>query len=501
MKKLSKIALTLGTIIIVCVLYLLINMGINRRDSIIEVVEPTCTEEGYTIFLNKKTNTRYADNYISALGHEYIDNRIVKTANGIKIGIKELICSRCNETKNLYYTDDNSIPKLCLEGSLEHISKNKSVTLKCQYIDKDNEFSSYVSLKYQGHSSLVYPKKNFTIKFFEDEDCDKKLKLSFKDWKPESKYILKANYIDPSYCRNIVCANIWSDIVKSRSSINPNLNDLSNYGAVDGFPIALYIDGNYYGLYTLNLHKDDDLFNIVDGEKQAIAIINQESLPESLFMDSSSFLETSDWEIEACGTENNDWAKKSLNNLILFIKSSDIQTFKKEIGNYLDVDAAIDYLISMYSLGLTTNYSKDLVLVTYDSKIWIPSLYDMENAFGLSEDGTSYFDAKYFMPVYSNNSFSSNTGSLLWDKLLVSYFDEIKLRYNVLRDNELSFSNIVDRIEEYMRLIPNDYREEDRKIYYDMPDIGVDYIEQMKEYVANSLSLLDDFFGRSQNEE
>ena len=154
---------------------------------------------------------------------------------------------------------DYDIPKVFLTGdnfSNMTTSKNE-VTMDMEYISKTDRFTSAIKIKFQGDSSLTYPKKNFTIKMYEDDTYQKKLKKEFKNWGTnQNKYVLKANYIDITHARNIVSARLWSQIVKSRSNYD-NLNELlktsPNQGAIDGFLIKLYVNGTYQGRYTWNI--------------------------------------------------------------------------------------------------------------------------------------------------------------------------------------------------------------------------------------------------------
>lgn len=129
------------------------------------------------------------------------------------------------------------IPKVFINGVIP-TTKNE-VSAELTYISKTLNFHSYIKIKCQGNSSMSYPKKNFTIKLFQDEDRSEKLKIDFKGWGKQNKFCLKANWIDISHLRNVVSARIWGDIVKSRSNYEDYPEELRtspNQGAVDGFP-------------------------------------------------------------------------------------------------------------------------------------------------------------------------------------------------------------------------------------------------------------------------
>ena len=45
-----------------------------------------------------------------------------------------------------------------------------------------------------------------------------------------------------------------------------------------------------------------------------------------------------------------------MNRFIRFVMDNDGEDFKTGISDYLDIDSAIDYLITAYYLGLTDSY-------------------------------------------------------------------------------------------------------------------------------------------------
>jgi hypothetical protein len=56
------------------------------------------------------------------------------------------------------------------------------VLAELTYVSNTETFHSYITIKCQGTSSMSYPKKNFTIKLFEDADRSIKLKKDFRGW-------------------------------------------------------------------------------------------------------------------------------------------------------------------------------------------------------------------------------------------------------------------------------------------------------------------------------
>jgi hypothetical protein len=133
------------------------------------------------------------------------------------------------------------IPKVFITGPMPTTKDN--VLAEMTYISNTLNFNSYIEIKCQGTSSMKYPKKNYTVKLYDDDERTISQKHNFKHWGKQSKFCLKANWIDLSHSRNVVSARIWSDIVKSRSNYSelPELLCTSpNHGAIDGFFVKVF---------------------------------------------------------------------------------------------------------------------------------------------------------------------------------------------------------------------------------------------------------------------
>ena len=318
--------------------------------------------------------------------------------------------------------------------------------------------------------------------------------MTFSHWNEENKYILKADYIDPTMCRNLICADVWAAVTASRTSLPERFSKLSNYGAVDGFSSALYINGEFQGIYNMNLHKDDDLFGMSDDENHAIVINNAPVTDAAYFKELADFADNEPWEVEYCGTEDSQWVKNKLNELIAFVMESDDATFRAELSNYLDVDSAIDYLLSMYVLGLTNHGADELILVCYDiDDPWTASLYDMETGFGLSGDGKNFMSATEFLPELNGDTWDSGTDNLLWNRLLQNFYSEICDRYDQLRQSVFEPEALVQRVEEFTGNISPVLYEANDQICMDYPDADTG-IEQILTYIQERIRYTDNLF-------
>ena len=288
-------------------------------------------------------------------------------------------------------------------------------------------------------------------------------------------------------------ARVWQEITACRDNLAPRIAALPLKGAVGGFPVQVYLNDEYFGLYTLNLHKDDDLYGMEEGERAAIAICNDQTMAEALFRGRAAFLENneSDWELEYCGTKDDAWARDSFNALIDFVMTSTDEAFRQNLSNHLDVDAAIDYLLHIYALGLQRSGAKDLVMLSYGD-VWIPSAYDMDEAFGLDARAQRYLAPEEFLPVLTEDGWDSATSSLLWDRLLDAFTPEICARYTELRRSILSDDHLLQLVHEYIGSIPEAFYDMDMYLYEDRPLTAADMEAQIAAYIPARLAALDE---------
>lgn len=453
-----------------------------------KTIPPTCTEKGYTIYTNVKNgSTRFKDT-VDALGHDF--GAWENSDGGTNEEIRK--CKRCGFADTRKTAIAQEIPSLCLYGDTEGIGKENDVFLSFTYTERKKKFDGYATLKYQGHTSLKYDKKNYTIKFYCDDRYTQKQKVQFNDWNAEHKYILKSTYLDASKIRNLVCADIWSGMVESRENVHPRLLKTSNNGAVDGFPVVLNINDEFMGLYNLTLHKDDDLFLMKDGKKDGILISNEGDFDEALFKKQVDWEAPETWEIEYCGTDNKKRLQNKFNKFLEFVSNSDNKTFKKNLKKYADVPSVIDYMIAAYSLGISNKDREDIIFLTYDNSPWIASLFDMGTAFGRSDDGSAILPIDDKLPNLKTKEY--NTENILFIKMLDCFYDEICERYSNLRKNVLSEENLIDTVENRNRQIPPEILNRDFEKYPDAPGKGTADVSQIKEYISDRLKLTDEIF-------
>lgn len=425
-----------------------------------------------------------------------------------------------DDLKNIKIPDVNTfnykkydVPIVYINGDFDSIDE-KSDIIKCDYSyeNKGVTKTGYCTAKWQGSSSLNYPKKNFTIKFYNDADCTSKDKFEAKTgWGNEYKYCFKADWIDFSHSRNVVAAELWGSVVKSRKDVNTNgtisniLNQVPNGGAIDGFPIFLVINGEWQGIYNWNIPKDDWTLGMGKGVGQKEVILcasgnNSANFAKDAVIGTNFDLEYATDEKDADGNQKSETVtaiQNSLNNLIRLVKNSDGSNIDTEIAKYLDIQSAIDYFIFTV---LTDNYDgilKNYLLGSYDYETeggygkWFFGAYDLDAVFGMTIDGKPTAEGLAYRPfTYGQAGVVASTHKLF--NLLWTYKKEdVIARYRELLKNQMSLANVTTKFCNYMSKIPLIAYDEDAKMWTGILNTSTNNLTQIITWYENRLEVLN----------
>ena len=300
---------------------------------------------------------------------------------------------------------------------------------------KEYDFIIYqCGLRIQGTSSTTYPRKNYRIYFSRSTKYGTKLyvngvevadfKYSFKPGaRPIDIFCLKADFSDSSSTHNTGAVRVVNDIWKRCGWLTPpQMAYKGNYDVrigVDGFPIDLFYDNNgtgenvYLGKYNFNNEKSgsgiiygfegiegfNDEAALKGGRNKCICLefLNNS---ETLCLFGTSNMDTFDDALEFRFKADDTWAtaheddKAAVKRLWEWIYSckGNPTKFLNEYSEYFGNDSPFAwYLITDYFMAVD-NRAKNMMLVTWDGKIWYFIPYDMDTVFGERNDSVLKYD-------------------------------------------------------------------------------------------------------------
>lgn len=364
------------------------------------------------------------------------------------------------------------IPRFYLEGNVLGMWNRQDVQkISVEYQNGDESVHAYAKIHMQGASSLEYDKKNYTIKFFFDEDCTQKKRIDF-GWGKQNQYCLKANWVDKTHARNLVSARLAAQVQEKYGV----LDEAPNHGLVDGFPVEVYANGRFLGLYTLNIPKDGWMLGMDADNPDHLAFICYDWSEAACFEALPSY---DAWGIEV--GEPSEANLRKLARLFTFVMESTDEEFRAQQRLYFDLDAALHYIILCEFGLMEDNVAKNMILATYDGKVWYPTLYDMDSSWGSNWSGLELFPYTY-PPVTPTNNFLKRVKDVFTEELVQRYF--------ALREELLTKEHIMELFCNFREDIPADLWERERERWKDIP--GYDY-SQIEEFLDVRIPHMDGY--------
>lgn len=411
-----------------------------------------------------------------------------------------------------------------------------------------NYFKKRAILNAQGNSSLGLDKKNVDIDLCDDVWIgDDTPKVRIGNWVPQDSFHMKAYYTDffrgvgaVSYKLNeqVVCTRgnmydrPWKKALLDMSKIgmttksfgNPYIGSydlLTDTGArcfPDGFPVAVYLNGTFYGIFSFQLKKHRDNYHMNKSTAEHVHLdgtIDWKTLwngtiqwgqgddgfevrnPKGLYAIGGNKYDADIKQEEIAGeTEVNSWieagqlpdgkvidskTKKALQmtakvkkyiqgfaQTVLKIKEAestyeasskgeeDLNAFKKVFESYYDVDNLIDYIIVSDLIKNSDGFRKNWQWFTYDGKKWWVGLYDCDMSFGGHSSGNQITE-----PLTSHINSNMNMPNGFVIKL---YASELESRYKELADKGIASSdNIFSLLKDWCDRIGTEYFKEEYK--------------------------------------
>lgn len=407
-----------------------------------------------------------------------------------------------------YFNEPETIIKLNLKTLGKKLPTSKeegklpvAVSLK---INKDI-INVYGTIKVQGTGSAPYPKKNWTLKLYEDHENLKPLKIKIGKTIASDKWIVKAEWIDPSLIRNSLSYKLWGDMVNSREREPKNEVDLYLDGPRTGalgypwvYPTEVKINNKFYGISTLTLGHDPNNFNI------------DKNNPYHIYMEFDARYGTPNkgsWDniksssIGQClngyfplNEDISTSQKKALDDLGQFL-TSPLTEFKNDFDNYLDKTNIIDMLLFYEAIYDYDAVAYDTEIVSYDLKKWFFLPWDKDSTFGIGFGGSGINKGSENQLVFNYQEMDQR--HIPWFKTYHAFQEEVEQRYAELRQKGVfTVSNLKEISDEIYNKITDKMWELEIKTWEDLGRAKYEETnrDQIFDWFEKRLVMLDEHF-------
>lgn len=404
------------------------------------------------------------------------------------------------------------------------LTKGNDYEYYMEYYDMlGNYFKKNIIMNAQGNSSMVMIKKNGAIDIFDSSVYDAKgnkgkgnsFGIQFGNWVAQDSFHLKAFYNDFFKGCSFVVYQIANEVMESygitkdrpwkRALIGnyigtgqegKSINDISlqiDNGArcmPDGFPCIVYLNGDFYGIYTFALKKHRDNYHMKKKEGKHIHLDgtnidffngkidwggfevrnpkDSEMCCTMLKEGTSEYLPYSGGkellgdDAEYYNPENkahvlSNKVKRSIEKLSKRCQEVNALSSNEEkkayLAKYFDVDSILDYILVATAVHDTDGGYANYQWITYDGEKWFVCNYDKDRSFG---NGTEYMEQ------------AITTGSWIYQnvtifKLFEDLFStELKEKWNgYVKKGIFTYDNFIGKISQWVQRIGQDnYKKE-----------------------------------------
>ena len=462
----------------------------------------------FTNYWDEDTNgDKYIDNYLYSTDNKFENFRFINKLNDdthyiqIVMVVKDNADLQLRSIEGEYVeklTPDptNALPQLKIDA-LSNITSDWQ-TAHFSFVDKDRVVEGYLQYAMQGNSSRNYPKKNLKVKFFEDKDCKSKLKWRPKaDWNENSKFNIKANYVDATQARNLVNASLVRDAMEvtpfANNQVANKLLKTQNLGQMEGFPIELSFDDGYYGLMTFNTKKDDKPFGMDSDNKAHEAITNESESSSENLNNPQDQIDGKHFSTVLQKNVNPD-VQANFTKFLTFINTANDADFKAHIGDYIDLYSVINlYLFGVWSYEWDY-YNKSEILLTYDSgKSYYMLAYDLDSTWRMWWDGSKLLENDVADFATANKSWIEGNGNKLLNRIYQLFKPEIKAQWQKLRASVWTNSRAVNAFKKFIRSVPEDAYERDQTKWTDIPSKSITNFAQIQQAIIERGNAMDNF--------
>jgi len=304
-----------------------------------------------------------------------------------------------------------------------------------------------VDVSVQGTSTALLPKKGFTLDIL-TADGSAAMLIQLGAWRPYNSYYMKAYMYDVTKTRDLLTNRIYEQMKLTLPAGRQRNWERAGHtfqfptgaiGHIDGIPFEMYNNGEFYGIYVMNIKKTRDNYMMDKANSDQIW----------LDVGLTPFGGTVPWsEIEIRNPSGFDSGvappagsvKTAIETFWLWCAGDWTNRTKQDIEDKIDIVSAIDtYLLHMLIHAWDGN-GNNMFFSTYNGGVkWYYEIYDYNDTWGKSYIGIDQ--------MYNDLTFGSQPNRADWNRIRVLYFEEIRYRWKMLVEaGVMTWENITNQM-------------------------------------------------------
>ena len=380
---------------------------------------------------------------------------------------------------------NTTLPKMYLNGDITNMTAYQTVPMSIEYISPDEEkygqsFNTGIQnnpVKIQGTSSLQYVRHNYTIYLKDEYGADMYYNPYGAGSVADYVFCLKADYVESSHANNTGCAKFVNDCLYDTKT-PMQLDNENCRTAINGFPIEVYMNGEYLGVYNFN--HDRYSYQSYGYDYRVYPNLLVYEINSNSNTSAGAFYRYGDNAESSAGITELEYYKRDFNliygnrtadsdtyseikTLVEWVSVAEQDLFRETISEHFNTEYLFRYFLMVLLIGAVDSLGKNLKMMTIDGKVWYPTFYDMDTVLGI--DNTGYLTIPPDVEIESGSYNTSNSN--LWNKVWNFFRQELKAEWAAMRQGKFTLDNLMDYIyNQQISVIPAKNYNDDAEVKY-----------------------------------
>lgn len=381
--------------------------------------------------------------------------------------------------------NNTTLPKMYLNGDITNMTAYQTVPMSIEYISPNEErygqsFNTGIQnnqVKIQGTSSLQYVRHNYTIYLKDEYGADMYYNPYGAGSVADYVFCLKADYVESSHANNTGCAKFVNDCLYDTKT-PMQLDNENCRTAINGFPIEVYMNGEYLGVYNFNHDRYSYMSYGYDYKKYPNMLVYE--INSNSNTSAGAFYRYGDNPESSTGVTELEYYKRDFNliygnrttdsdtyseikTLVEWVSVAEQDLFRETISEHFNTEYLFRYFLMVLLIGAVDSLGKNMKIMTIDGKVWYPTFYDLDTVLGI--DNTGYLTIEPDVEIESGSYNTSNSN--LWTKVWNFFRTELQAEWSAMRQGKFTLDNLMDYIYgQQIEVIPAKYYNDDAEVKY-----------------------------------
>lgn len=284
-------------------------------------------------------------------------------------------------------------------------------------------------------------------------------------------------YVESSHANNTGVAKFINDCLYDTKT-PMQLENENCRTTINGFPIELYVNGEYLGVYNFNHDRysyQSYGYDYIKYPNMLVYEINSNSNTSAgAFYRYGANAESSanvseieyykrDFKLIYGNRTTDSDTYSEIKSLVEWVSVAEYDLFRETISEHFNKEFLFRYFLNVLFIGAVDSLGKNLKIFTVDGKVWYPQFYDLDTVLGIDNSGYLTIQPDVEIESGSYNTSNSNLWSKVWD-----YFNtELKEEWAKMRQDRFTLDNLMEYIyNQQIAQIPAKMYNDDAQVKY-----------------------------------